>query len=389
MTKKTFILKIYSLIFILSANYITTNDDIITSDAVETVDIITPKSALIFGITGQDGAYLTKFLLHKGYKVYGVVRRSSNSNNTERLNHILQKEDENIKKNLVLLYGDITDCAAVFKIINTTKPDEIYNLAAQSHVKISFEKPNYTAQVDAIGTLNILEAIKSADLTKKTKLYQASTSELFGIAKEIPQTERTPFYPRSPYGVAKLYAYWICVNYREAYKIFACNGILFNHESPYRGENFVTRIISKDIAKIKLGLQDNLTIGNLNSKRDWGFAGDYVEAMWLILQQEKPDDFVIATGETHSVREFIELAFEQIGINIQWQGEGVNEIGVDKKTGKVLVKIDPKYFRPTEVDLLIGDANKAKNKLGWQPKVTFKELIKIMVEADIKFLQKN
>jgi GDPmannose 4,6-dehydratase len=383
MTAKNFFCLI--LIFCYS---IKANDNILTSDSIDKIDIFNNKSALIFGITGQDGAYLTKFLLHKGYKVYGVVRRSS-SPNTQRLDNILKNENSELKNNLILLYGDVTDSLCVSKIINTVKPDEIYNLAAQSHVKVSFEKPLYTAQVDGIGTLNILEAIRNADLSSKTKFYQASTSELYGLVQQVPQTEKTPFYPRSPYGVAKLYAYWIVVNYRESYNIFACNGILFNHESPYRGDNFVTKAITKSVARIKLGLQDKLSIGNLNSKRDWGFAGDYVEAMWLMLQQDKPDDFVIATGETHSVREFIELAFKEIGIELIWQGSGINEVGIDKKTNKILVQIDPKYFRPAEVELLIGDASKAEQKLGWKRNIVFKDLVKMMVQRDIEFFKKK
>ena len=340
------------------------------------------KKALIFGITGQDGAYLTELLLDKNYEVHGVKRRSS-SPNTGRIDHLYQDPHETNRK-LVLHYGDMTDACNITSIIQKVQPDEIYNLAAQSHVQVSFDTAEYTAEVDAIGPLRILEAIRLLNLKDKVKFYQASTSELYGLVQEIPQTEKTPFYPRSPYGVAKLYAYWITINYREAFDIFACNGILFNHESPRRGETFVTRKITQAVSRITLGLQDKLFLGNLNPKRDWGYAKDYVEAMWLILQQDKPDDFVIATGETHSVREFTELAFKEVGITIKWQNSGVDEEGVDKKTGKVLVKVDPRYFRPTEVDLLLGNPEKAKKVLGWEPKTSFQELVKIMVKADLE-----
>lgn len=340
------------------------------------------KTALITGITGQDGAYLAEFLLKKGYTVHGVKRRSS-SYNTGRIDHLYKDpHEENVK--MFLHYGDLTDSTNIIRLIQETQPDEIYNLAAQSHVKVSFETPEYTANADALGTLRVLEAIRLLGMTDKTKFYQASTSELYGLTHEIPQTEKTPFYPRSPYGVAKLYAYWITVNYREAYNMFACNGILFNHESPVRGETFVTRKITMAAARIKLGLQKKLYIGNLDAKRDWGHAKDYVEAMWLMLQQPRPDDFVIATGETHSVREFAVLAFKEAGINIKWVGKGADEKGVNEETNEVLIEVDKNYFRPTEVDVLEGDASKAKEKLGWQPKVTFKELVKTMLIADLK-----
>ena len=344
------------------------------------------KRALIFGVTGQDGSYLAELLLEKGYEVHGVKRRSSTFN-TQNIDHLYR--DTHYKTNFFLHYGDVTDTANLTSLIFKIQPDEIYNLAAQSHVKVSFELPEYTGKVDALGTLGILEAIRSLGLTSKTKFYQASTSELFGKVQETPQKETTPFYPRSPYGVAKLYGYWIVVNYREAYNIFACNGILFNHESPRRGETFVTRKITQAVARIKYGLDNCLYIGNLDSKRDWGYAKDYVEAMWLMLQQEKPDDFVVATGQTHSVRKFIELSFAEIGIDIAWRGSGVNEVGYDKQTGKELVFVDPKYFRPTEVDLLLGDSSKAKRVLGWSPKTTFEELVSMMVASDCKKVAKR
>ncbi len=345
------------------------------------------KTALITGITGQDGAYLAEFLLNKGYVVHGIKRRSS-SFNTARVDH-LYKDPHERNVNFFMHYGDLTDSTNLIRIIQEVQPDEIYNLAAQSHVQVSFETPEYTANSDGLGTLRLLEAIRILGMEKKTKLYQASTSELYGKVQDIPQKETTPFYPRSPYAVAKLYAYWITVNYREAYGIFACNGILFNHESPIRGETFVTRKITMAATKIKHGLQEKLYLGNLDAKRDWGFAKDYVEAMWLILQQENPDDFVIATGETHSVREFTELAFKEVGIEILWKGKGSDEVGIDSSTGKVLVEIDPRYYRPTEVDLLIGDPSKAKEKLGWKPKVKLEELVKIMITADEKAVQEN
>jgi GDPmannose 4,6-dehydratase len=340
------------------------------------------KTALITGITGQDGAYLAEFLLNKGYIVHGIKRRSS-SFNTARIDH-LYKDPHERNVNFFMHYGDLTDSTNLIRIIQETQPDEIYNLAAQSHVQVSFETPEYTANSDALGTLRLLEAIRILGLEKKTKFYQASTSELYGKVQEIPQSEKTPFYPRSPYAAAKLYAYWITINYREAYGMFACNGILFNHESPIRGETFVTRKITMAVARIKKGLQEKLYLGNLDAKRDWGFAGDYVEAMWLMLQQDEPDDYVIATGETHSVREFVELAFREVGIGIDWQGQGVDEVGVDRASGNVLIEVDPRYYRPTEVDILIGDPTKAKEKLGWEAKVEFEELIKIMIEVDLK-----
>ena len=339
------------------------------------------KTALITGITGQDGAYLAEFLLNRGYIVHGIKRRSS-SFNTERIDHLYRDPHER-NVNFFMHYGDLTDSTNLIRIIQETQPDEIYNLAAQSHVQVSFDTPEYTANSDAVGTLRLLEAIRILGLENKTRFYQASTSELYGKVQEIPQSETTPFYPRSPYGAAKLYAYWVTVNYREAYGIYACNGILFNHESPIRGETFVTRKITMAVARIKKGLQDKLYLGNLDAKRDWGFAGDYVEAMWLMLQQDEPEDFVIATGEMHSVREFVELAFVEVGIEIQWRGEGVDEVGVDAATRDVLVEIDPRYYRPTEVELLLGDPTKAKEKLGWEAKVGLRELVKMMVEGDV------
>jgi GDPmannose 4,6-dehydratase len=345
------------------------------------------KVALITGVTGQDGAYLSEFLLNKGYEVHGVKRRASLFN-TDRIDHLYHDRHE-ADVNFFLHYGDLTDSTNLIRIIQEVQPDEIYNLAAQSHVQVSFETPEYTANSDALGTLRILEAIRILGLTEKTRFYQASTSELYGKVQEIPQSETTPFYPRSPYAAAKIYGYWITVNYREAYNLYACNGILFNHESPLRGETFVTRKITRAIARIKLGLQDRLYLGNLNSKRDWGFAGDYVEAMWMILQQPQAEDFVIATGETHEVREFVARAFSEIGIAIEWRGSGVEEQGIDAATGKVLVGIDPRYFRPTEVDLLLGDPAKARQKLGWQPKVGFAELVKMMVASDIKEAERD
>lgn len=336
------------------------------------------KRALITGITGQDGSYLADLLLEKGYEVHGVIRRSS-SFNTHRIDH-LYKDRHNKDVKLFLHYGDMTDSSNLNRLLEKIEPQEIYNLAAQSHVKVSFEVPEYTAEVDGIGTLRFLDAIKDTGL--KTKFYQASTSELYGLVQEVPQSEKTPFYPRSPYGVAKLYAYWITVNYREAYNLFACNGILFNHESPRRGETFVTRKITVAVAKIKAGLQDKLYLGNLDAKRDWGYAPEFVEGMWRMLQYEKPEDFVLATNTIHSVREFTTLSFQNLGIDIEWLGEGVSEKAVDKTSGRVIVEVDPNYYRPTEVDLLIGDFTKAKNLLGWEPKVKFEELVKIMVNAD-------
>ncbi|XP_049588363.1 GDP-mannose 4,6 dehydratase isoform X2 [Syngnathus scovelli] len=346
------------------------------------------KAALITGITGQDGSYLAEFLLSKGYEVHGILRRSS-SFNTGRIEHLYQNPQTHTEGNMKLHYGDLTDSTCLVKIINQVKPTEVYNLGAQSHVKISFELAEYTANVDGVGTLRLLDAIKTCGLTKSVKFYQASTSELYGKVLEIPQTETTPFYPRSPYGAAKLYAYWIVVNFREAYNMFAVNGILFNHESPRRGSNFVTRKISRSVAKIHLGQLESFSLGNLDSKRDWGHAQDYVKAMWLMLQQEEPDDFVIATGEVHSVREFVEKAFQHVGKTIVWSGKDEHEVGRCQETGVVHVKVNPKYFRPTEVDYLQGDSNKAHEKLGWKPKVTFEELVKEMVEADIELMKKN
>ncbi|WP_461462188.1 GDP-mannose 4,6-dehydratase [Methanobrevibacter sp.] len=345
------------------------------------------KKALITGITGQDGSYLAEFLLDKGYEVHGIMRRSS-SFNTGRIEHLyIDKyiEDMHNKKNFYLHYGDMTDSTNVIALIQKIKPDEIYNLAAQSHVKVSFETPEYTANVDALGTLRILEAIRLLGLD--SKFYQASTSELYGLVQEVPQNENTPFYPRSPYGVAKLYAFWITKNYREAYNIFASNGILFNHESPRRGETFVTRKITLAAARIKLGKQKKLYLGNLDTKRDWGHAKDYVQSMWLILQNDEPTDFVIATGENHTVREFCQLAFKEVGINLHWEGEGINEKGFDSESGELIVEVDPKYFRPTEVDQLLGDPSKAIEKLGWNPTQTsFEKLVKEMVQEDLKLV---
>ena len=338
------------------------------------------KTALITGITGQDGAYLAEFLIDKGYAVHGIKRRSSLIN-TGRIDHLYQDPHEDDIR-LVLHHGDMTDSSSLTRIIQQTQPDEIYNLAAQSHVAVSFEEPEYTANSDALGPLRILEAIRILGLEEKTRFYQASTSELYGLVQETPQKESTPFYPRSPYGVAKLYAYWITVNYREAYGMYACNGILFNHESPIRGETFVTRKITTGLARIKLGLQDCLYVGNLEARRDWGHAKDYVEAQWLMLQQDKPEDFVIATGKQKSVRDFINLAGKLLDLQINWQGEGVNEVGLDA-AGRKIIAIDPVYFRPTEVDTLLGDATKACEKLGWKPHTTFRELVAEMVEADL------
>jgi len=342
--------------------------------------MIMSKKALITGITGQDGSYLAELLLKKGYEVHGIIRRASNFN-THRIDH-LYKDRHNKDVRMFLHYGDMTDSSNLNRLLEKIEPDEIYNLAAQSHVKVSFEVPEYTAEVDAIGTLRFLDAIKDTGL--KTKFYQASTSELYGLVQEVPQNEKTPFYPRSPYGVAKLYAYWITVNYREAYNIFACNGILFNHESPRRGETFVTRKITMAAARIKAGVQDKLYLGNLDARRDWGYAPEYVEGMWRMLQHNAPEDFVLATGKTHTVREFATLAFKELGVELDWVGKGAEEKGIDKSNGKVLVEIDPDYFRPTEVDLLVGDASKAKALLGWEPKVELDELVRIMVNADWK-----
>jgi len=343
------------------------------------------KKAIITGVTGQDGSYLAEFLLKKGYEVHGLVRRTSTLNR-QRLSSIFQSSYMH-HEHFFLHYGDMTDSSSLLKIVGEVKPDEIYNLAAQSHVRVSFEIPEYTAQSDAVGLLRLLEAVKTLEL-KKTRIYQASTSELYGNSDRHPQNEKTPFRPVSPYGAAKLYAFWIASSYRESYKMFISNGILFNHESPRRGENFVTRKITKGVAEIKEGKLDRLHLGNIDTKRDWGYAPDYVEAMWQVLQQRKPDDYVIATGESHSVREFIELAFKQVGIAIRWEGKGTDEKGIDKKTGKILVAIDPKYFRPAELYLLEGDASKAKKELGWEPKVTFKQLVRLMVDEDLKMIRK-
>ena len=372
------------------------------------------KRALITGITGQDGAYLAEFLLGKGYEVHGIKRRSS-SFNTGRVDHLYQDPHEKDVR-FRMHYGDLTDATNLIRIVQEVRPDEIYNLAAQSHVMVSFDTAEYTANSDALGTLRLLEAIRILDMQDIVRFYQASTSELYGKVQEIPQTEKTPFYPRSPYGAAKLYAYWICVNYREAYGMFACNGILFNHESPIRGETFVSRKITRAVARMRLGLQKKLYLGNLDAKRDWGHAQDFVRAMWSILQQKKPDDFVIATGKSHSVREFVELAFREIGVKIEWRGSGIEEVGVvsevgDQRSevggaaeprylksdataadfseralraGDVVVEVDPRYFRPTEVDELLGDASKARAKLGWSPKISFEDLVREMVEADLK-----
>lgn len=345
------------------------------------------KIALITGITGQDGAYLAEFLLAKGYEVHGIRRRASLFN-TDRIDH-LYHDPHNKGYDLTLHYGDLTDSSSLIRIVQQVQPDEIYNLAAQSHVAVSFEEPEYTANSDALGALRILEAIRIAGLEKKTRFYQASTSELYGLVQEIPQKETTPFYPRSPYAVAKMYAYWITVNYREAYGIYACNGILFNHESPIRGETFVTRKITRALARIKLNLQDCLFLGNMNALRDWGHARDYVEMQWLMLQQDKPEDFVIATGEQHSVREFVELAAKEIGIQIRWEGCDSEEKGYDTVTGKCIVAVDPRYFRPAEVETLLGDPTKAKQKLGWTPKTTFGELVSEMMREDMKEAQRD
>ncbi|HTB05536.1 MAG TPA: GDP-mannose 4,6-dehydratase [Bacteroidia bacterium] len=345
------------------------------------------KSALITGVTGQDGAYLAESLLKKGYIVHGIKRRSSMFN-THRIDHLYKDVHEG-KTNFFLHYGDLTDSTNLIRIAQEVQPDEIYNLAAQSHVRVSFETPEYTANADAIGTLRLLEAIRILKMEQKTKFYQASTSELYGYVQEIPQRETTPFYPRSPYGVAKLYAYWITKNYREAYNMYACNGILFNHESPIRGETFVTRKITRAAAKIKLGLQQNIFLGNLDAERDWGHAKDYVEGMWMMMQQDISDDYVLATGKKISVRRFVELAFAEVGISLEWKGKGVDEKGINKANGAVLVEIDARYFRPTEVDLLVGDASKAFKKFGWKPKYTIEDLVKEMVASDLKLFEKD
>ena len=345
------------------------------------------KKALITGITGQDGAYLAELLLNKGYEIHGVKRRSSLFN-TDRIDHLYQDPHE-ISPKFVLHHGDLTDTSSLIRIIQEVQPDEIYNLAAQSHVAVSFEEPEYTANSDALGALRILEAIRILGLENKTKYYQASTSELFGKVQEIPQNEKTPFHPRSPYAVAKLYAYWITVNYREAYGIYACNGILFNHESPIRGETFVTRKITRALSRIKLGLQDRLFLGNMDAKRDWGHAKDYVEMQWLMLQQDKPEDFTISTGMQYSVRDFVNIAAKELGIELKWSGAGVSEVGVDVATGRILISVDSRYFRPTEVETLLGDSTNAKEKLGWTPKISFKEMVREMVIHDLNEAKKD
>ena len=345
------------------------------------------KVAFITGITGQDGAYLAELLLKKDYIVHGLKRRSS-SFNTGRIDHLYQDPHVS-KRNFILHHGDLTDSTNLIRIIQEIRPDEIYNLAAQSHVQVSFETPEYTANADGLGTLRILEAIRLLNMGEKTKFYQASTSELYGIAQEVPQNEKTPFYPRSPYAVAKLYGYWITINYREAYNLYACNGILFNHESPVRGETFVTRKITRAAARISMGKQERVYLGNLDAKRDWGHASDFVEGMWRMLQQEEPEDFVLATGVTTTIREFTERAFAEVGITLEWSGNGVDETGRDAKSGNILVSIDPAYFRPTEVDLLIGDASKAREKLGWQPTCNLQQMIEEMIKADLEETRKD
>ncbi len=345
------------------------------------------RRALITGITGQDGSYLAELLLAKGYEVHGIIRRASTFN-TERINHLYQDPHEPNRK-LVLHYGDLADGSRLATLLAEIKPDEVYNLAAQSHVQVSFETPEYTANSDALGALRILEAIRILGLEDSCKFYQASTSELYGKVQDVPQSETTPFYPRSPYAAAKLYAYWVTVNYREAYDMFACNGILFNHESPLRGETFVTRKITLAAAKISLGLQDKLLLGNLDAKRDWGHAKDYVEGMWRMMQQDQAEDFVLATGETHSVREFVELAFKHVGIDIEWRGDGVDEKGYNTTNNKVIIEVDPQYFRPTEVDLLLGDPSKAKEKLGWEHTTSFPDLVSEMVQEDVDWVKNS
>jgi GDPmannose 4,6-dehydratase len=346
-----------------------------------------PNTALISGITGQDGAYLAEFLLGKGYVVHGIKRRSSLLN-TDRIDHLYQDPHE-VDVRLTLHYGDLTDATNLIRIIQQVKPDEIYNLAAQSHVAVSFETPEYTANADAVGTLRMLEAIRILGLDGHTRFYQASTSEMFGKAQETPQRETTPFYPRSPYGVAKLYAHWICVNYREAYGLYACNGILFNHESPLRGETFVSRKITRALARIRAGLEDTLHLGNLNAKRDWGHARDYVRAQWLMLQQPQPEDYVVATGQQHSVRDFVVLAGKLLGMDIEWHGRGADELGVDRNSGHVVVRVDPRYFRPAEVESLLGDASKIRAKLGWAPEISFEALVREMVESDLALAKRD
>ena len=346
-----------------------------------------PKTALISGITGQDGAYLAEFLLGKGYVVHGIKRRSSLLN-TDRIDHLYQDPHE-VNVRLTLHYGDLTDATNLIRIIQQVKPDEIYNLAAQSHVAVSFETPEYTANADAVGTLRMLEAIRILGLEGRTRFYQASTSEMFGKAQETPQRETTPFYPRSPYGVAKLFAHWICVNYREAYGLYACNGILFNHESPLRGETFVSRKITRALARIRAGMQDTLHLGNLDAKRDWGHARDYVRAQWLMLQQPQPEDYVVATGKQHSVRDFVVLAGKFLGMDIAWHGRGADELGVDRNSGHTVVRVDPRYFRPTEVESLLGDASKIRDKLGWTPEISFDALVREMAEADLALAKRD
>eukprot|EP00041_Stephanoeca_diplocostata_P022702 m.544017 g.544017 ORF g.544017 m.544017 type:complete len:366 (-) comp22134_c0_seq5:1885-2982(-) len=346
------------------------------------------KIALITGITGQDGSYLAEFLIEKGYQVHGIIRRSS-SFNTGRISHLYDNPTVHTQDRMQLHYGDLSDSTCLVKLMSSIKPDEVYNLGAMSHVKVSFEMAEYTGDVDGLGTLRLLDAIRTAGLEKTCRFYQASTSELYGKVQEIPQTEKTPFYPRSPYGVAKLYAYWIVVNYRESYGMHCNNGVLFNHESPRRGETFVTRKITRAVAKIKLGLQRELVLGNLDSKRDWGHAKDYVRMMWMMLQQDSPDDYVIATNEAHSVREFVEASFGHIGVTIEWEGEAENEIGKDAETGIIRVRVSEKYYRPAEVDFLLGNPKKAKDQLGWQPEITFSALCKEMVEEDIKLMTAN
>ncbi len=345
------------------------------------------KRALITGVTGQDGAYLAEFLMEKGYEVHGIKRRAS-SFNTARVDHLyIDPHEKDVR--FYMHYGDLTDATNLIRVIQEVQPHEIYNLAAQSHVQVSFETPEYTANTDAMGPLRLLEAIRILDLIDKTRFYQASTSELYGKVVEVPQTEKTPFYPRSPYGVAKLYGYWITVNYREAYGMYACNGILFNHESPIRGETFVSRKITRGLARIKLGLQEALFLGNLDARRDWGHARDYVEMQWLMLQQDHPDDYVIATGEQHSVREFVELAAGELGFSIHWNGKGLDEKGIDAASGKAIIRVDPRYFRPSEVDTLLGDASKARKKLGWKPRIRFDKLVSEMVAADLNEAEKD
>ena len=354
---------------------------------IQSSELTQPKVALITGVTGQDGAYLAEFLLEKGYEVHGIKRRTSLFN-ADRIDHLYQDPHDK-KPRFFLHHGDLTDSTSLIRIIQEVQPDEIYNLAAQSHVAVSFEEPEYTANSDALGALRILEAIRILGLEKKTKYYQASTSELFGEVQETPQNEKTPFHPRSPYAVAKLYAYWITINYREAYGIYACNGILFNHESPIRGETFVTRKITRALARITLGLQDTLYLGNIDAKRDWGHAKDYVEMQWLMLQQDKPEDFTISTGVQYTVRDFVNIAAVELGIKLKWEGTGINETATDEKTGKTIVKIDLRYFRPTEVETLLGDSTKAREKLNWVPKISFKELVKEMVMYDLNEAKKD